>query len=189
MFGNKLIQIFVTIGVMGCQTACASEFVTWQEEVKLNDGRVIVVTQKKRCEGAYTGGNYAKCIAREAWLTIRLPEFSKEEIVWHENLDALVLNVYGGKLFVIGWPHTGREFSQYGKPQPPYIGFVFERGQWKRIPFTEIPEAVYDTNMLIEGIPPAGTEFLTIEKKESKDVNGKLTYPPYFRRVDPKFKY
>src|SRR5271156_2486460 len=78
-------------------TACGGpDSITWQEEVKLNDGRVIVVTQKKRCEGAYTGGNYASCITREAWLTIALPEFSSQPMVWHESLDPMVVNIDGG---------------------------------------------------------------------------------------------
>ena len=69
-------------------------YVEWQEEVKLNDGRVIVVTQKKKCSEGYTGQNWATCIAREAWVTINLPEFSDKPIVWHEHLKANVVNVH-----------------------------------------------------------------------------------------------
>jgi hypothetical protein len=174
-------------------TACAGnpmgpEYKTWQEEVKFNDGRVIVVKQKKRCQGAYTGGNYAACIPREAWLTINLPEFSAQEIVWHESLDPMIVNLHNGRLYVVGWPPTNLEFRLYGKPRPPYVGFLFENNQWKRIPFEEIPEAIYDTNMLIESIPPSGTTLLTLEKKESRDVNGKPTYQEDQKRIDPTYK-
>jgi len=168
-------------------SACADS-ITWQEEVKLNDGRVIVVTQKKRCEGAYTGGNYAACIAREAWLTIKLPEFSAQDIVWHENLNPRIVNTHNGRLYVVGWPPTGREFELYGKQRPPYFGFVWENNQWKRIPFADIPEAIYDTNMLIESIPPAGTKLLTLGEKGSREINGDLTYKKHQRRIDPTYK-
>lgn len=165
-----------------------SKFVIWQEEVKLNDGRVIVVTQKKRCEGAYTGKEFAKCIVREAWLTMNLPELSSKEIIWHERLSPKIVNVHERRLYVVGWPPTNFEFRLYGKPHPPYIGFIFENGEWRRIPFNEIPEAIYDINMLTAGIPPEGIKFLTLERKESKDLNGKPSIIKQLKRIDPTYK-
>lgn len=170
-------------------SSCASnEYKTWQEEVKLNDGRVIVVTQKKRCSGAYTGGNYASCIAREAWLTLKLPELGNQEIVWHEHLSPRVLNVDKGRLYVVGDPPTGLEFRTYGKPQPAYVGFVLEGTQWKRISFAEIPEAIYDTNMLLDAFPPDDMKFLSLSKKASKELNGNPYYTKEQNRIDPKYK-
>lgn len=190
---KKIAQLTLLLGGFLALPSCAgSEHKTWKEEVKLNDGRVIVVTQKKRCSIAYTGGNYASCIAREAWLAIKLPEFSAQEIVWHESLSPLVLNVHSGRLYVVGEPPTGSEFRTYGKPQPPYVGFVFESGQWKRIPFAEIPEAIYDINMLIEGIPPNELDHLTLAKKESIRAAIINRNPPeiemLLKRIDPKYR-
>jgi hypothetical protein len=190
---KKITRLAVILGGFAVLPGCASglagpEYRIWQEEVKLSDGRIIVVTQKKRCEGAYTGGNYANCIAREAWLTINLPEFSTQEIVWHANLNPRVVDIHAGRLYVVGWPPTGREFRLYNKPRPPYIGFMFENGQWIRIPLEAIPEAIYDTNMLIESIPSSGTTFLTLVNKESREVNGNPTYKKHQKRIDPSYK-
>lgn len=191
----SIIGLILTLGVSMSADAGSfgqPEYVTWQEEVKLNDGRVIVVTQKKHCFGAYTGGNYANCIAREAWLTIKLPEFGNREIVWHEHLSPRVLNIHAGRLYVVGEPPTGLEFRTYGKPQPPYVGFVFENGQWKRIPFEAIPEAIYDINMLTAAIPPDDVDHLTIAKKESIRAATIDRNPRYvgelLKRIDPKYK-
>ena len=148
----------------------------------------FVVTQKKRCEGGYTGQSYASCLVREAWLTINLSEFSVQPIVWHESLNPRVLNIDKGRLYVVGVAPTGREFDLYDKPRPPYIGFVLENGVWKRIPFAEIPVAIYDTNMLIERIPPTGTKFLTLARKESSEVNGNQDYRKPQKRIDPTYK-
>lgn len=183
---KKLIRLILMLGGMTVLTSCA-DTITWQEEVKLNDGRAIVVTQKRRCESAYTGQNFAKCISREAWLTIKLPEFGDKEIVWNEKLIPTILNLNNGKLFVIGRPPTGKEFLTYGKPIPDYIGFRFENNQWQRIPFRDIPESIYDTNMVID-FPPEGTSLLTIETKNSREVNGHPGYPKSSRRIDPAFK-
>jgi hypothetical protein len=185
-FKNALRMMLIMIAVTQI-TAC-SKTVEWKEEVKLNDGRVIVVTQKKRCEGGdYSAKTGATCIARESWLTINLPEFSNKEILWHESLDPMVVNVHQGRLYVVGFPPHTLEFRAYGATNPPYFGFVWESGKWKRIAFSEIPEAIYDTNMLIESIPGAKTDFLTLGKKNSLDENGAPTKPAPLHRIDPKF--
>lgn len=179
---EKLAFIFLLFGLMSV-SAC-SDIMTWQEEVKFNDGRTILVNQKRRCEGGYTGGNIASCIERETWLTVKLLDFGNWEIVWHENLSPMVLNIHNGKLYVVGTPPTGREFSQYGKPQPPYIGFRLESGRWQRIPFSEIPEEVYDTNLILDGFLVKATLLKLTEKRK---INSDPSYPKPFKRIDPNY--
>jgi len=161
-------------------SACsyADQFVQWNEEVKLNDGRVIVVGEKKRIGGI---------IARETWMTINLPEFSMGPIVWHENLKPLVVNINGGQLYVVGIPPTEVEFNLYGKPRPNYVGFVWEKNEWTRIPFEKIPESIYKTNMLLEGLPPKGVTLLTLDRKNSKEVNAAIGMPLQLKNIDPKY--
>ena len=184
---RKPAQILLFVVAVTQLTAC-SKTVEWKEEVKLNDGRVIVVTQKKRCEGGdYTAKTGATCIARESWLTINLPEFSDKEIVWHESLDPMVVNIHQGRLYVVGFPPHTVEFRAYGATNPPYFGFIWDNGAWKRIAFSEIPEALYDTNMLIESVPGTKTDLLTLARKNSPEENGAMTKPAQLHRIDPKF--
>lgn len=185
-----LTLIFILL-ITGCASAFPKqgEFREWQEEVKLNDGRVIVVTQKKRCEGAYTGNEYAPCIAREAWLTVNLPEFGDKPIVWNEHLSPRVVNIDNGQLYIVGIFPTQREFRLYGEPRPPYIGFVWKDNSWQQIPFEAIPDAIYDVNMLMEGIPPKGIKYLSIEKKESEAINGDRRIRKSSRRLSPLHKW
>jgi hypothetical protein len=72
---------------------------------------------------------------------------------------------------VVGVPFTEREFREYGRPFPEYVPYRYESGQWKRIPFNEIPEAIYATNLLIANGPPNGAKFVTFAMKaeEVKD--------------------
>jgi hypothetical protein len=188
---KKFTQVLVILTGLINLNACSklSEF-TWREQVKLNDGRVIVVTQKRRCELAIQTRDNFGCIEREAWLTIDLPEFSATPMVWHEKLHPRIVNIHNGHLYIVGKPPTSRESRHYGmyaKPVPPYIGFVWENGLWKRLPFELIPEAIYDTNMLIEGIPPKGITLLTLKLKESHQVNGNLLYNKNQKRIDPNY--
>lgn len=152
---------------------------TWQEEVKLLDGRVITVTQKRRYEGK---------VPRESWLTFKLPEFGNQKITWHENLSPHVFNVCQGKLYVVGIPFTEQEFRQYGRPKPSYLGYRYEAGKWQLIPFKEIPEAIYDTNLLIANGPPNGVKVVSfaIKAEELKDDSlGGLGGP--LKRIDQKW--
>ena len=55
---KRIHQLFKLLIILQCGvslTSCADNKVSWQEEVKLLDGRVIVVHQERRFEGAYNG--------------------------------------------------------------------------------------------------------------------------------------
>ena len=161
------ITSLIIVSACLCGLAACTPYVSWQEEVKLNDGRTIVVEQKKRTEGM---------IAREAWLTIKLKEFDDKPIVWHENLIPIIVNFADGKLYVIGTVPTGREARQYGCLKPGYIPFVWEEKKWVQIPFEKIPRSIYKVNMLLEGLPPPDTSLLTLDRKNSTELNGDNRY-------------
>jgi hypothetical protein len=175
------IGILITILILGVTIINVFGFLgfgntlTWQEEVKLLDGRVITVKQKRRIDGSN--------IEREAWLTFKLPEFGNKEIVWHESLDVLVLNVYQGKIYIVGIPGTEREFRQYGSPMPPYIGYRYGSGQWIRLPFNEIPPAIYQTNMYFENMAITKLKRVSLADKEELMKNER--YPNELKKIDP----
>jgi len=180
---KALLALAATLHLTGC-----AKTVEWKEEVRLGDGRTIVVEQKRRCEGGdATAKTDASCIAREFWLTLQLPEFSSQPIVWHEKLRPFAVNVHQGRLYVVGFPSYLPEFRAYGASNPPYFGFVWSGSGWTRIAFAEIPPAIYAANMLIENIPRTRTDYLSLARKYSQDESGDPAYPAYLRRIDPKF--
>lgn len=147
---------------------------TWQEEVKLLDGRVITVTQKNRIEDR---------TPREFWLTFKLPEFGSQEIVWHENLMPMVLNIYQHKLYVVGIPATKREFLQYGRPKPPYLGYRYEAGRWQLLSFSEIPEAIYVVNLYFDNMALYRKKHVSLADKAEMMKDDR--YMPSVKRIDP----
>ena len=153
---------------------CGDNTLTWQEEVSLLDGRVITVTQKNRVEEG---------IPREFRLLINIPEVSDQEIIWNENLNPIVLNIYQRKLYVVGIPATKREFLQYGSPKHPYLGYRYDAGRWQPIPFNDIPEAIYDTNLYFDNMALYRKKHVSVADKAEMMRNEK--YMPYSKRIDP----
>jgi len=164
--------ILASVPLLG---GCSSTL-SWTEEVKLLDGRVITVTQKRRIE---------ERIERETWLTFKLPEFSDKEIVWHQDLDTMVLNVYQNKLYIVGRFPSGRELERYGYPAPPYIGFRFDNAQWVRIPFSDIPTAIYDTNMYPENMTLNRLKHVSVADKA--EIFKDDRWRAHQRRIDPHY--
>jgi hypothetical protein len=178
----------MTLGLILASTplvgGCGSNVNSWQEEVKLTDGRVITITQKRRYENVYDGQSSGN-LPREFWVTFKLPEFGAQEIVWHENLMPRVFNIFQGNLFVVGIPWTELEFRQYGNPKPSYVGYRYESGQWLRIPFGEIPEAIYDTNLLIAAELPSDVRNVSLGRKAEELANERLR--DVQKRISPKY--
>lgn len=186
----KLLLLIFILLITGCASASPKqvEFREWQEEVKLNDGRVIVVKQKWRCDyiGKNPRGDYCGTM-REAWLTFNLPEFSNHDIEWNEQLRPMVLNIDKGQLYLVGKFAIGAHQELWGNPRHPYIGFRWDVDKWQQIPFHEIPEAIYTTNMATGFPPPESPLFFKFEakiqsirnpriSKDSKVINPKLEF-------------
>lgn len=155
---------------------CGDTMLTWTEEVQLLDGRVITVAQKRRIE---------ERIEREAWLTFKLPEFGDKEIIWHQDLDTMVLNVYQNKLYIVGRFPSGRELKRYGYPAPPYIGFRYDNGQWMRIPFSEIPTAIYEANLFPDNMVLHRFKHVSVSAKAEMFKDHRMR--EHNRRVDPNY--
>jgi hypothetical protein len=166
--------IFLLQGVLGSTS--------WEEETRLLDGRVVVVQQKRRYEHVFTGDGVGS-IAREAWLTVKLPETGGKKVEWNEPLHPLVLNIHGGKVYVVCTFPSGKEYLQSGRPRPPYVAFTYQEGAWRRIPFSKVPIEIYETNLLIEQRPPRGTTHITLSEKAAANADPQIG--ARMRRLDP----
>lgn len=151
----------------------------WEEEVKLNDGRVIIVQQEKKRPVRENASD-------EAWVTFNLPEFGAGPIVWHETLLPIILNVDSGNLYMVGTTLTGGDSYLYDCPKPFYVAYIWIKGGgWQRIHFEQIPKSIYDANMVLadsdgKNVP----DKVTLELKNSEKFNGDFALPKWYKRVD-----
>lgn len=148
----------------------------WKEEVKLADGRTIVVEQKRRLEGR---------TMREAWVSFALPDISDKPLVWHESLSPQVLNVNAGKLYVVAYPPTKTELAKYGNPARGYVCFQWMNGAWKQIRFEYVPSAIYQSNMLIWPLPENESRLLTLAEKNGPEYNGSPKVQAELKQLRP----
>ena len=174
----NLMILGVMLAGVPMMGGCSDNTITWTEEVKLQDGRIIIVNQKRRIEQGK--------MPRESWLTFTLPGFGDKAIVWHESLETQVLNVYKGKLYVVGIPFTEESFRQYGKPYPEYVPYRYEGKNWIRIPFSEVPVEIYDTNMYFENITLHKPKYVSLADKAKMLMDDR--YIPAQKRMTPTFK-
>jgi hypothetical protein len=183
---NKNLLLFLIAIILICLSACSANTRTWQEEVKLLDGRIIVISVKYRKEGAYNGSSYGG-VLRESWVTLKLPETGNNETTWNERLWPLNLNVVGGKLYIVGIPPTTDEFEFYHKPRPPYVGYVFENKAWRQIPFSQIPESMYDVNVSSNTKKLKSDKPITLAEK-AIELGNPTRFKP-LQRIDPTYRY
>ena len=157
--------------------------------MKLLDGRVITVTQQRR----YVGNGWLvnpTAIPREFWITLTLPETGNQETTWNQKLLPSHLNVVNGKVYIVGFPATALEFPMYGKPRPPWIGYVFDAGNWRQIPFAEIPVELYDVNMSLHNkntIASQRSGKVTLADKTKEQALPGLFKE--YRRINPLYRY
>ena len=175
---SQYFKALLTLTVLLNLFAC-SEMKSWQEEVKLSDGRVIEVTQKRRCEG--------DCIERESWLSVRLPETGEKKVTWNEKLVPMLVNVFNGKLYVVGIPPTGREYDLYGRPEPFYLCFRWESEGWKRVKIADVPIEIHDGNLVIDGgLVNIKRVDLAIKKMMNSDAG--YINATELKRIEPKYR-
>ncbi len=106
---------------------------SWYEEVRLSDGRVITIHQKRQYFENYG--------TSQSWVTIDLPELGGKK-VWHSHLMPQRVDVVGGKVYVFGLPRGDRQMEYYRFPKNYMVAFIWQDGEFRRIRFLDVPESI-----------------------------------------------
>ncbi len=149
--------------------------IIWDEEVKLNDGRVIVIKRRE----ATGGGGFPINTMNKRGLT-KYYEFCYPEmgVYWKSkpSYHPEILGIVNGKAYV-KVPIWGPEkcmFHDY--PATNAIYYVWEGGAWKKIPYEQFPKEIRRTNLLRNpwGKKPEDDArgLVTLTQKENKFDRG-----------------
>lgn len=151
--------------------ACATDTMTWREEVVLHDGKTLVVSRMK------TLGDYPTLESRERQtlnmtITFTIPGTNKE-IAWksdfgrgnEDNLNLMMLDFINGIPYIATYPAGCLAYNKWGRPNPFYVFFKYDQ-EWKQIPLQEFPTELKNTNVVIGG-PLAkeyGSRYLSVAR-------------------------
>ncbi len=117
---------------------------SWDEEVRLSDGRVITIHQKRQYYDNY-GTN-------QSWVTIDLPELGGKQ-VWHSYLMPQRVDVVGGKVYVFGVPRGDRQLEYYRYPKYLMVGLTWDGSNFVRIPYLAVPESIRKEENVFPCVP------------------------------------
>ncbi len=131
---------------------------SWNEEVRLSDGRIITIHQRREVYDNY-GTN-------QSWVEIDLPELGGKR-VWHSYLMPQRVDVVDGKVFVFGTPRGVRQNVFYQYPKNYLVGFEWSGSTFVRVPYLQLPESIRKEENVYPCVPPHTTQ-LTISQKDSQ---------------------
>ena len=128
--------------------ACRNDL-TWTEDVKLPDGRVVTLTRWVEFKGPYTMGDTAT--ESKQRLQFKHPETG--EIVKWENdkepglLKTVAIVLDKGNPVLLGTPAYGGDYFKFNCPNPPYLMYEYMSGQWRARPLAQVPVKTIRANL------------------------------------------
>ena len=135
-----------------------NRYPSWDEEVRLSDGRIITIQQKREVFDNY-GTN-------QSWVTIDLPELGGKQM-WHSYLMPQRVDVVDGKVYVFGAPRGIRQNQFYRYPKHYLVGFKWSGNEFVRIPFLQIPESMRREENIYPCLPPSIRNPLHVNLKDT----------------------
>ncbi len=147
-----------------------SRYPSWYEEVRLSDGRIITIHQKREY--------YENYGTSQSWVTIDLPELGGKR-VWHSYLMPQRADLVDGKVYVFGIPRGAKQLEYYRFPKYYMVAFQWTGASFERIPFQSVPVKIRDKENTFSCVPKPSTNRLllatkTVEWCPARGANGEL---------------
>lgn len=127
---------------------------SWDEEVQLHDGRVVVVGRSIQYERLGRWSRYDSTIPRRETLRFVPEGESQPREVSFPNLRLKVFDVHGGVNYLVLTPTSGRsrnpEDSPFPVGEPPgnYRVLRWTGDRFVQMPLKDLPAAIVDANLL-----------------------------------------
>jgi hypothetical protein len=137
-----VLAVIVALGVQMCTPATYR----WKEEVRLHDGRLIVVERSRTMSGPREP--FRSATVGKWTLAFENPDKPGKKISLdvHGGADPMLLGFVQGIPYVAIQPGRGDARYFYNCPHPPYIFFRYD-GEWKRIELMEFPKELSLRNL------------------------------------------
>jgi hypothetical protein len=144
---NGLLYTLTMLMLAPTLGACASvKTVEWTEDVKLSDGRTIVVQRANDYRrvmdagaGFQRGWNFER-----ASISAELPPPLGRRVFWQGLMSPIVIEMlHDGEVYLVGVP-TPIGSDEWRVPQHEfYVAFKLVTGEWKRIALVDMPQTLH----------------------------------------------
>ena len=150
---NGLLAISLMI-LGGGMSACA-DGTSWKEEVLMHDGTKLVVERSVVRKGR--SEPFKRPPIGEEALSFKHP-VTQERIRWKDeygddvgmsNFGLLMLEIDRTAAYIVAEPRGCLSYNKWGRPNPPYVVFRYQDGDWKRIPLQELPARFKTPNLIL----------------------------------------
>lgn len=151
-----LVLLWLIAATSGCAGTGFGFDQRWREEVVLHDGRTIIVDRSQSRGGRHEIGQRPP--VHKHTIRFQMPD-TRETITWSSeygedlgrtNFNLLAVHVLGRTPYLVVEPNLCLSFNKWGRPNPPYVIFKWEAGQWQRIAITELPLEFKAINLIVD---------------------------------------
>lgn len=145
--------------LLGSAISACSSTMRWTEEVKLHDGRILIVERMYNL-GGYRGLESHERTELDETITFSVPD-SNKQITWKtdfrdsqpepNSLNLLQIEVVKGVPYIATYPAGCIAYNKWQRPNPPYVFFKYVDNNWKQISLAEFPVELNKINVMIGG--------------------------------------
>ena len=188
---HEVLKRIVKLGLLlmlGASVGACSKTMSWEEEVLLHDGQIVVAKRHYNL-GGYPAIESQERAALDVTVTFSPPGTNKK-VVWKtdydqakpepNSLNLIRLDVVKGVPYIATYPAGCIAYNKWGRPNPPQVLFKYENGQWQRITLPELPpELIGAQANVVVGKPAAVLlkSFYTVDGVNAE--NSGISTPEY----------
>jgi hypothetical protein len=136
----------------------AERYPTCREEVRMADGRVVTIVQRREYFRDYG--------TARSWVTLSLPEVGGVQ-TWESELAPIRIDANKGDIYAIGSPRGIKQFVHYQAPRHYLVAFKWSGNSFIRIPLLDVPEALRQEENVYPCVPEDRRHVVTLAAKDS----------------------
>ena len=147
LFNGGHLRVFFVLMAIPVMGACSNmKKVEWTEDVKLSDGRIIVVQRSAEYRRVMdVGAGFQRgWLFQKSSITADLPSPVQRKVSWEGSLSPLVLDILPDKVtYLVCTLGSGANRAEWKVPDHEfYVAFRLVSDGWQRIPLADLPLSV-----------------------------------------------
>jgi len=181
MTNRTILTVLFFMGVAGC-----AKQLQWNEEVKLQNGEVVVVTRTAKAKPFGEIGGPGGWENKGMTLMINTPIEPNNPPIWAERLVPVLFDrdPASNEWIVVATVITCTDWYDLGRPALPYAEFRTKNGQWSKQELSR--ELIGRDGNLFTSIHSTGESDHTLVEKDQLKVDPSIS--PQYKRIVPEWK-